>query len=136
MKMDSMGTKKTAPFLKVAMYGIPCILFPATMNFASVSYLLNQKLMTLLKYTLDSRAGHLKWIVVQILEVIVVMFETTGGLVRGHLVKNSCLTVDTKFWGKWQKCPPQKANFFVCQPNGMKFLQQVSDNILLSFCII
>ena len=69
------------------------------------------------------RAGHLKWIVAQILEVIVLMFETTGGLVRGHLVKNSCLTVDTKFWGKWQKCPPQKANFFVCQPNGMKFLQ-------------
>ena len=67
---------------------------------------------------------------VQILEVIVVMFETTGGLVRGHLVKNSCLTVDTKFWGKWQKYPPQKANFFVYQPNGMKFLQQVSDNIL------
>ena len=40
----------------------------------------------------DSRAGHLKWIVVLILQVIVVMFETTGGLVRGHLVKNSCLT--------------------------------------------
>ena len=66
----------------------------------------------------------------QILEVMVLRFETTGGLVRGHLVKNSCLTVDTKFWGKWQKCPPQKANFFVCQPNRMKFLQQVSDNIL------
>ena len=67
--------------------------------------------------------------------VIVLMFETTGGLVRGHLVKNSCLTVDTKFWGKWQKCPPQKANFFVCQPNGMKFLQQVSDNILGLFAL-
>ena len=39
-----------------------------------------------------NRAGHLKWIVVLILQVIVVMFETTGGLVRGHLVKNSCLT--------------------------------------------
>ena len=80
-------------------------------------------------YCVHSRAGHLKWIIVLILEVIVVMFETTGGLVRGNLVKNSCLTVDTKFWGKWQKCPPQKANFFVCQPNGMKFLQQLSDNI-------
>ena len=78
---------------------------------------------------LYTRAGHLKWIVVLILEVIVLMFETTGGLVRGHLVKNSCLTVDTKFWGKWQKCPPQKANFFVCQPNRMKFLQQLSHNI-------
>ena len=77
-----------------------------------------------------SRAGHLKWIVVLILQVIVVMFETTGGLVRGHLVKNSCLTVDTKFWGKWQKCSPQRANFFVCQPDRMKFLQQVSHNIL------
>ena len=30
---------------------------------------------------LDIRAGHLKWIVVLILQVIVVMFETTGGLV-------------------------------------------------------
>ena len=49
----------------------------------------NFELMMLL---LQSRAGHLKWIVVQILEVIVLMFETTGGLVRGHLVKNSCLT--------------------------------------------
>ena len=39
-----------------------------------------------------ARAGHLKWIVVLILEVIVLMFETTRGLVRGHLVKNSCLT--------------------------------------------
>ena len=67
--------------------------------------------------------------------VIVLMFETTGGLVRGHLVKNSCLTVDTKFLGKWQKCPPQKANFFVCQPNGMKFLQQVSDNVLGLFAL-
>ena len=84
---------------------------------------------------MNNRAGHLKWIVVQILEVIVVMFVTTRGLVWGHLVKNSCLTVDTKFWGKWQKCPPQKANFFVCQPNGMKFLQQVSDNILGFFAL-
>ena len=52
------------------------------------------------------RAGHLKWIVVRILQAIVVMFETTGGL-----VKNLCLTVDTKFLGKWQKCPPKKLTF-------------------------
>ena len=35
-----------------------------------------------------------------------------------------------RVWRKWLKCPPQNANIFVCQPNGMKFLQQVSDNIL------
>ena len=33
-------------------------------------------------YRYLDRAGHLKWIVVLILEVIVLMFETTGGLVK------------------------------------------------------
>ena len=38
------------------------------------------------EFLLYSRAVHLKWIVAQILEVIVLRFETTGGLVRGHFL--------------------------------------------------
>ena len=80
-----------------------------------------------------ARAGHLKWIVLQILVAIAVMFETTEGLVWSHLVKTSRRTIELKNCPKLQQVSPKNANFFICEPNWMKFLGYISNQILALF---